>query len=45
MQDERLIECVKSREFLYDTSHAKYMDSKYKSVAWREIAEELNQPG
>ncbi|XP_076645462.1 uncharacterized protein LOC143354956 [Halictus rubicundus] len=44
MQDERLIECVKGREFLYDTSHAKYMDSKYKSAAWREIAEELNQP-
>ncbi|XP_076655104.1 uncharacterized protein LOC143360280 [Halictus rubicundus] len=44
MQDERLIECVRSREFLYDYTHTHYMDTKYKSIAWREIAEELNQP-
>ncbi|XP_076278971.1 uncharacterized protein LOC143208413 [Lasioglossum baleicum] len=44
MQKERLIECVKSREFLYDRKNPLYMDVKYKSIAWREIAEELNQP-
>ncbi|XP_076653475.1 uncharacterized protein LOC143359439 [Halictus rubicundus] len=43
MQDERLIECVRRREFLYNFSHPKYGDAKYKSMAWREISDELNQ--
>ncbi|XP_076299880.1 uncharacterized protein LOC143218536 [Lasioglossum baleicum] len=45
MEDERLIEAVRTREFLYDLRHAKYMDSKYKTTALEHIAVELQQPG
>ncbi|XP_023028644.2 uncharacterized protein [Leptinotarsa decemlineata] len=44
MEDEKLIELVRKYEFLYNLQHPKYMDSKKKSRAWAEIAEQLKQP-
>ncbi|XP_076291839.1 uncharacterized protein LOC143214532 [Lasioglossum baleicum] len=44
IKDVKLIEAVRSRIFLYDLQHPRYMDLKYKDIAWREIAEEVGLP-
>nr|CAH7714497.1 unnamed protein product [Callosobruchus chinensis]CAH7719288.1 unnamed protein product [Callosobruchus chinensis]CAH7727159.1 unnamed protein product [Callosobruchus chinensis]CAH7742586.1 unnamed protein product [Callosobruchus chinensis]CAH7752187.1 unnamed protein product [Callosobruchus chinensis] len=38
--DEKLIEAVRGRRILYDTSHGDYMRSKLKSEQWKDIAKE-----
>lgn len=45
MNTEMLIELVRSRPSLYDTSNKKYSDHLHKELMWREIARTLNQPG
>ncbi|KAI8438210.1 hypothetical protein MSG28_010828 [Choristoneura fumiferana] len=44
MEDEKLIECVRKYEFLYNLQHPKYMDSVKKEMAWKEISGQLRQP-
>ncbi|XP_071637362.1 uncharacterized protein [Temnothorax longispinosus] len=44
MNQEKLIEMVKSCEPLYVMSHSKYSDNIFKENAWRRIAKEMNQP-
>ncbi|XP_076620039.1 uncharacterized protein LOC143341191 [Colletes latitarsis] len=44
MDDEKLIECVKKYSMLYDLSHEKYMNTKFKERMWKEIGEILEQP-
>ncbi|XP_071575329.1 uncharacterized protein [Temnothorax nylanderi] len=44
MDQEKLIEMVKSCEPLYVMSHSKYSDNTFKENAWRRIAKEMNQP-
>lgn len=38
--EEKLIEAVRERKLLYDTSHSDYVKSKLKSQVWNEIANE-----
>lgn len=45
MEDEKLIECVRKYEFLYNLQHPKYMDTVKKDIAWKEISGQLKQPG
>lgn len=45
MDQEKLIENVKSCEPLYVMSHPKYSDTVFKENAWKEIAKEMNQSG
>lgn len=45
MDDEKLIECVRKYEFIYNLQHPKYMDSVKKEMAWKDISEQLKQPG
>lgn len=45
MEDKRLIECVRKYEFLYNVQQPKYMDSVRKEMTWKEISEQLKQPG
>ncbi|CAH2106054.1 unnamed protein product [Euphydryas editha] len=44
MEDEKLIECVRQYEFLYNLQHPKYMDSIKKEMAWKDISEQIKQP-
>jgi len=44
MDQEKLIEMVKSCEPLYVMSHSKYSDNIFKENAWRRISKEMNQP-
>lgn len=39
--EEKLIEAVRVRQVLYDTSHADYMRTKLKTEKWEEIAKEI----
>ncbi|XP_018573062.1 uncharacterized protein LOC108912337 [Anoplophora glabripennis] len=39
--EEKLIEAVRLRELLYDTSHEDYMRTKLKTEKWSEIANEV----
>lgn len=39
--EEKLIEAVRVRQVLYDTSHADYMRTKLKNEKWEEIAKEI----
>ncbi|XP_058830974.1 uncharacterized protein LOC131689719 [Topomyia yanbarensis] len=43
MDEEYLIELVCTYPVLYDLSHAKYMDVRYKSEIWKRIGAELGQ--
>ncbi|XP_039287151.1 uncharacterized protein LOC111047334 isoform X2 [Nilaparvata lugens] len=45
MNDELLIECVRKYEFLYNLQHPKYMDVTKKDVAWKDIEDQMKQPG
>lgn len=45
MDEEKLIECVRNYEFLYNLQHPKYMDAVKKEIVWKEISEQLKQPG
>jgi len=45
MDQEKLIETVKSYESLYVISHPKYSDTVSKDNIWRGIAKEMKQPG
>lgn len=45
MDQEILIEIVKSYEPLYVMSHSKYSDNVWKENVWKEIAKKMNQPG
>lgn len=45
MDDEKLIECVRQNQVLYDITHPKYMDKAHKSKLWKEIGETLQQSG
>ena len=38
--EEKLIEAVRQRKLLYDTSHSGYVKYKLKSKVWNEIAKE-----
>lgn len=38
--EEKLIEAVRLRQYLYDTSHADYMKTKLKTEKWEEVAKE-----
>lgn len=42
MMDEVLIELVRENTVLYDLSHAKYMDTKYKNNLWTKIGTQMN---
>lgn len=44
MDDEKLIECVRSHPALYNLGNPKYIDTKYKNYVWRKIAAELSLP-
>ncbi|KAF5280884.1 hypothetical protein FQR65_LT03033 [Abscondita terminalis] len=44
MDEEKLIECVRNYEFVYNLQHPKYMDTVKKEMAWKEISEQLKQP-
>lgn len=39
--EEKLIEAVRIRQVLYDTSHVDYMRAKLKTETWVEIAKEI----
>ncbi|XP_055538231.1 uncharacterized protein LOC129725879 [Wyeomyia smithii] len=41
MDDEKLIELVRSHPVLYDLGEARYLDSRHKTVIWNRIAAEL----
>ncbi|CAI6371641.1 unnamed protein product [Macrosiphum euphorbiae] len=43
MNNEKLIELVRTHNELYDLSHSKYSDSTCKDKIWKSIADELNQ--
>lgn len=45
MDDEKLIECVRSHPALYsyNFANAKYLDTRYKNYLWRKIAVELSE--
>ncbi|CAH1396352.1 unnamed protein product [Nezara viridula] len=45
MDDEKLIELIKENRFLYDPSHPKYMDPKYKVKVWQSIGNKLKISG
>lgn len=45
MDNEKLIELVRQHKEFYDLSHLKYLDGNYKEKIWKEISEELKQPG
>lgn len=45
MEDEVLIELVRENTVLYDLSHAKYMDTKYKNNLWNKIGTQMNVEG
>lgn len=38
--EEKLIEAVRIRQILYDTSHTDYLKSKLKAEKWEEVAKE-----
>ncbi|KAG5895679.1 hypothetical protein JTB14_027002 [Gonioctena quinquepunctata] len=40
--EEKLIEAVRIRQVLYDTSHVDYMRTGLKTELWKEIAKEIN---
>ncbi|XP_050315845.1 uncharacterized protein LOC126750316 [Anthonomus grandis grandis] len=40
--EEKLIEAVRNRQVLYDTSHVDYMRTKLKTEKWEEIAKEVD---
>jgi len=44
-EDELLIESVRRRELLYDSSLAEYKDSKKKGLEWVLISQEVGQEG
>jgi hypothetical protein len=45
MNDEKLIELVRSHVELYDLSSPKYMDTTYKERIWKEVGQEMKQEG
>jgi hypothetical protein len=45
MEDEKLIETVRKYELIYNLKHPKYMDSVKKDLVWKEVGEQLKQPG
>jgi len=45
MDNEKLIELIRSHTELYDLSNSKYSDSTCKEKIWKGIAGELNQTG
>ncbi|XP_066590636.1 uncharacterized protein DDB_G0293860-like [Prorops nasuta] len=44
MDQEKLIELVKSHEALYVMTNSRYSDNNFKDNIWKEIAKNLNQP-
>lgn len=38
--EEKLIEAVRNRRILFDTSHEDYMRTKLKSLKWEDVAKE-----
>jgi len=42
MENERLIELVRTHPVLYDHTHPKYSDNQYKEKTWKEIGRDLN---
>lgn len=45
MNNEKLIEIVRSHISLYDLSTSEYSDANSKEKIWKEIGEEMKQPG
>lgn len=45
MDHEKLIECVKKFDFLYNQEDQRYSDNEKKETAWKEIGKMLNTPG
>jgi len=45
MDDEKLIECVRTYPVIYDMSHPKHLDNNYKSSLWKKISEEMKEKG
>lgn len=45
MDDEKLIEHVRKYPELYDMTHQKYLDTKFKTSIWTLIGNELNETG
>ncbi|XP_057662230.1 uncharacterized protein LOC130897410 [Diorhabda carinulata] len=43
MDDEKLIELVRKYPVIYDTGHAKYLDTKHKLQIWNKIGEEIQK--
>ena len=43
--DEKLIDCVRQYDILYNISHQHYYDTLRKENAWEEIAQTLNSQG
>lgn len=45
MDDEKLIQLVSENTVLFDLSHPKYMDPKFKTSVWESIGSQLNMTG
>jgi hypothetical protein len=45
MNDEKLIELVRSHVELYDLSHPTYVDTTYRERIWKEVGQEMKQEG
>jgi hypothetical protein len=45
MESEKLIEAVKQRPILFESSRKSYKDAERKSRAWKEVAAELGVDG
>ncbi|XP_056642633.1 transcription factor Adf-1-like [Diorhabda sublineata] len=45
MYDEKLIELVRKYPVIYNTGHAKYLDTKHTLRIWNKIGEEIQQTG
>lgn len=45
MNDDKLIELVRSYEELYNMTAKKYRDNVHKDMLWQKIGDELNKTG
>jgi len=45
MEDEKLVESVRTRPVLYKVKMRDYRNIDKKEQAWEEVANEVNQPG
>lgn len=41
--DEKLIDLVEAREYLYSVSHKNYKNQQLRTIAWNEIGEQIEK--